>query len=140
MAVAENENNWFLHYLLALEYLRIQQPDRMLEELQESARLNPRYARTQYCLGKAWDDKAVTTRRCVIIQKAIKLDPGWGSPWYNCGVLYFKTGELDEAISHFQKAAQCNRAAASKCRIERERYKAPSTLPGVSSSAGWRRT
>jgi protein O-mannosyl-transferase len=107
VAVTKDEYNWCPHYALGIVLLTAPQRGDPFDEFQESVRINPNYAKSQICLGKALGEKNRFNEAIIHCQRALELEPDNGLAWFNCGLAFLNTGELEKTIGHLERAVQC---------------------------------
>ena len=80
-----------------------------LHSLEQSIKLNPKFAPAYFQRGKLLWEMGEATRALADLDLATKLDPEYAQPYYLRAQIYFKQGKKDEAEQTLQKSAALNR-------------------------------
>jgi tetratricopeptide (TPR) repeat protein len=110
--LANREVDYYLPFLHALVLLRLDARENRLpalHSLEQSIKLNPKFAPAYFQRGKLLWEMGEATRALADLDLATKLDPEYAQPYYLRAQIYFKQGKKDEAEQTLQKSAALNR-------------------------------
>ena len=93
------------HDAVASLYLDGGRLDEAIAEFQQSLRLNPGSAPTQYNLGFALSARGRRDQAIAAFQEALRIDPDYAQAHNNLGALLQISGEADAALAHYRRAA-----------------------------------
>jgi arylsulfatase A-like enzyme/Flp pilus assembly protein TadD len=91
------------HYLLGLDYYRLQDFPRAAEELQRVLQLSPDYALAAFNLGLAYAHSGNLDGAIQSLKQALDLDNTNFSAAYNLGAAYAQKRMVPEAVSAFRR-------------------------------------
>jgi arylsulfatase A-like enzyme/cytochrome c-type biogenesis protein CcmH/NrfG len=95
-----------VHYLLALNYYRMQDYASAVQEFESVLRLNPSYTLAIYYLGLAHAKSGNLTRAIALLEDALRRDPTNFSAAFNLGAAYLQQGRVDEALERFAQSVK----------------------------------
>jgi predicted O-linked N-acetylglucosamine transferase (SPINDLY family) len=100
-------NRWDVQYDVAIAYLKLDRVDEALRRLEIAAGLNPSSLETQLQLGRAHLDRLKQPSSAVeAFRRAINLAPDDVDALYHLGKALFHLGDVDQAITSWQKARE----------------------------------
>jgi Flp pilus assembly protein TadD len=105
-AVAENEDNAYQHYLLALAYRKAGVPDAAVEEFALSLELRPDQPKAWLNLARAQLDLDLVKEARGSVDQALELRLDDADTWNVLGRVELRESNLDEAAAAFGKAIE----------------------------------
>jgi arylsulfatase A-like enzyme/Flp pilus assembly protein TadD len=99
-----------VHYLLGLDYYRMENYADSIREFQRVLQLSPDYTLVYFYLGLAYARAGDYPSSIDYLQRTLKADGTNFSAAYNLGAAYLKTGKVDQAEDAFRQAIQINSA------------------------------
>jgi arylsulfatase A-like enzyme/Flp pilus assembly protein TadD len=93
-----------IHYLLGLDYYRLQNYPEAITQFQRVLQVSPDYALAVFQLGLAYARARDADRAIQTLQRALQLDPTNFSAAYNLGAVYVQQGSIAEAIAAFRES------------------------------------
>jgi arylsulfatase A-like enzyme/Flp pilus assembly protein TadD len=97
-----------VHYLLGLNYYRLREFPKAVEEFQHVLQLSPDYALATYQLGLAYARTGDFDQAIAALKKALELDGTNFSAAYNLGAAYLKKQMVPEAAAAFRQSIAVN--------------------------------
>ncbi|MGE5207660.1 MAG: sulfatase-like hydrolase/transferase [Chlamydiota bacterium] len=97
-----------VHYLLGLDYYRMENYPDSIREFQRVLELSPDYTLVYFYLGLAYARSGDYPNSIDYLQRTLKADGTNFSAAYNLGAAYLKTGKVDQADTAFRQAIQIN--------------------------------
>ncbi len=97
-----------INYLTALNYFRMRDFARSIDRLEETLRIDPKFALAAYYLGQACVQVNDLDRATVAFERALELDPTNFVAAYNLGAAYLKKQRVDAALRQFERAVEIN--------------------------------
>jgi len=97
-----------VHYLLGLNYYRLQEYPRAIDNLQRVLELSPDYALAAFQLGLAYAQHGDFDQAIRALKRTLELDGTNFSAAYNLGAAYLRKEMIPEAASAFRQAATIN--------------------------------
>jgi tetratricopeptide (TPR) repeat protein len=97
-----------INYLTALNYFRLRDFPRSIERLEETLRIDPKFALAAYYLGQAYVQVNDLDRATAAFERALELDPTNFVAAYNLGAAYLKKQHVEAALRQFERAAEIN--------------------------------
>ena len=104
-ALALAPDNADLHCDLGNALQTLGRIERAIEAYASALRLNPSLARAWYAAGCAEGSRAEYISALVCFHKALELVPEWPEALHNLGQVFFKLGQVDQAVKLFRAAA-----------------------------------
>ena len=104
--------DYYLPFLDALVLLRLDAHENRtlaLQNLEQSIKLNAKFAPAYFQRGKLEWEEGDTIRAIADLELATKLDPAYAQPYYLMAQIYFKQGKKEEAEQAKKKFAALNR-------------------------------
>jgi arylsulfatase A-like enzyme/Flp pilus assembly protein TadD len=95
-----------VHYLLGLDYYRLQDYSKAIEHLERVLQLSPEYALAAFQLGLTYGRAGDATRAIESLKHALTLDPTNFAAAYNLGAVYIQQRMSSEAIAAFRKSIE----------------------------------
>ena len=95
-----------IRYLMALDYYRMKDFPRALEQFQRALQINPQFSLAAYYLGVTQLEVGDLAGAQASFLKVLELDSTNFSAAYNLGALYTRQKRVDDAIQSFQRAVQ----------------------------------
>ena len=92
------------HYLLGVNYYRMQMFPAAAEELQKTVELSPDYALAFFNLGMAYAHGGQFDAAITALQKALQLDGSNFEAAFNLGVAFLQEKKLEQAADAFRKS------------------------------------
>jgi tetratricopeptide (TPR) repeat protein len=99
-------NSLSIRYLMALDYYRMKDFPRALEQFRSTLQLNPKFSLAAYYLGVTQLEIGDLTGAQTSFVNVLELDPTNFSAAYNLGAIYTRQQRVDEAIQSFQRAVE----------------------------------
>jgi arylsulfatase A-like enzyme/Tfp pilus assembly protein PilF len=93
-----------VHYLLGLDYLRLRDFPKAIDEFQKVLRLSPDYELAVFNLGLAYAHNGDFENAIQSLKHALELDGTNFSAAYNLGVAYLQKRMVPEAVAAFRQA------------------------------------
>src|SRR5262249_45916670 len=94
-----------MHFNLGTALDKVNRFDDVVNEMEETIRLDPKHANALNYLGYSYADRGVKLPEAVdLIQKALEVKPNDGYYLDSLGWAYYKLGKLDEALTELQRA------------------------------------
>jgi len=97
-----------VHYLLGLNYYRLREFPKAVEEFQQVLQLSPDYELAAFQLGLAYARTGDFDQAIVALKKALELDATNFSAAYNLGAAYLKKQMVPEAAAAFRQSIAVN--------------------------------
>jgi choline-sulfatase len=97
-----------VHYLLGLNYYRLQEYQKAIENLRHVLELSPDYSLAAFQLGLAYAQNGEFDQAIQALKRTLELDGTNFSAAYNLGAAYLKREMISEAASAFRQAATIN--------------------------------
>jgi arylsulfatase A-like enzyme/Flp pilus assembly protein TadD len=101
-----------VHYLLGLNYYRLHEFGRAVEEFQRVLQLSPDYELAVFNLGLAYARSGDFDNAIATLKRALELDGTNFSAAYNLGAAYLKKEMIPEAATAFRQSVNVNPAYA----------------------------
>ncbi|WP_027134850.1 tetratricopeptide repeat protein [Geminicoccus roseus] len=102
-----SRRHWRLFYARGVARERIGDWDSAVDDFQEAMRLEPDQPLVLNYLGYSWVDRGENLATALgMLQKAVELRPRDGFIIDSLGWAYFKTGQLDEAVTWLERAVE----------------------------------
>jgi arylsulfatase A-like enzyme/Flp pilus assembly protein TadD len=95
-----------VHYLLGLDYYRMQNYADSIREFRRVLQLSPDYNLVYYYLGLAYARAGDYPNSIDYLQRTLQADGTNFSAAYNLGAVYLKTGSVEQAATAFRQAIQ----------------------------------
>jgi arylsulfatase A-like enzyme/Flp pilus assembly protein TadD len=102
-ALKTEPNSVPVHYLLGLDYYRLREFPRAVEELQHVLQLSPDYSLAVYNLGLAYARTGDFDQAIQTLKHALELDGTNFSAAYNLGAAYSQKQMIPEAVAAFRQ-------------------------------------
>jgi arylsulfatase A-like enzyme/Flp pilus assembly protein TadD len=93
-----------VHYLLGLDYYRLKDFNKAIEEFQRVLQLSPDYSLATYQLGLSYGRAGDNTRAIETLKRALQLDPTNFAAAYNLGAVYLQQQMTTEAVAAFRQS------------------------------------
>jgi choline-sulfatase len=93
-----------VHYLLGLDYYRLQNYPEAITQFQRVLQLSPDYALAVFQLGLSYARAGDADRAIQTLQRALQLDPTNFSAAYNLGAVYVQQRRVGEATAAFKQS------------------------------------
>ena len=103
-ALKSDPNSVAVHYLLGLDYYRLKDFTKAVEEFQRVLQLSPDYSLATYQLGLSYGRAGDSTRAIETLKRALQLDPTNFAAAYNLGAIYLHQQMTTEAVAAFQQS------------------------------------
>jgi arylsulfatase A-like enzyme/Flp pilus assembly protein TadD len=103
-ALQTEPNSVSIHYLLALDYYRLQDFGKAIDHLQQVLQVSPDYALAVYQLGLCYAKAGDMHNAIQYLQRTLRMDSTNFSAAYNLGVAYMRIGETASAVSSFRQS------------------------------------
>jgi arylsulfatase A-like enzyme/Flp pilus assembly protein TadD len=103
-ALKIEEESLAVHYLLALNYYRLQDFPQAIRQFQRVIRLQPDYSLAVYYLGLAYGKRGDWDRAIAALKRALELDATNFSAAFNLGAAYLREKKVPEALAAFQQS------------------------------------
>jgi arylsulfatase A-like enzyme/Flp pilus assembly protein TadD len=103
-ALKTDPNSVPVHYLLGLDYYRLQDYGKAIEQFGRVLQLSPDYSLAVFQLGLSYARAGDAPRAIEILQRALQLDPTNFSAAYNLGAVYVQQSKVSEAIAAFRES------------------------------------
>jgi arylsulfatase A-like enzyme/Flp pilus assembly protein TadD len=103
-ALQTDPNSVAVHYLLGLDYYRLQDYPNAIANLERVLQLSPDYALAVFHLGLSYARAGNLSRALESLERALQLDPTNFSAAYNMGAIHVQQGQLSQAIPAFREA------------------------------------
>src|SRR6266581_1364354 len=94
-----------VHYLLGLNYYRLQEYPKAIAELQRVLELSPDYGLAAFQLGLAYARNGDFDQAIQMLKRALELDATNFSAAFNLGAAYLKKQMIPEAMAAFRQSA-----------------------------------
>ena len=95
-----------VHYLLGLDYYRMQNYADSIQEFRRVLQLSPDYTLVYYYLGLAYARSGDYPNSIDYLQRTLQADGTNFSAAYNLGAVYLKTSNVEQAATAFRQAIQ----------------------------------
>lgn len=95
-----------VHYLLGLDYYRMQNYSDSIREFRRVLELSPDYTLVYFYLGLAYARAGDYRNSIDYMQRTLQADGTNFSAAYNLGAVHLKTGNVDQAAAAFRQAIQ----------------------------------
>ncbi|HLX75906.1 MAG TPA: sulfatase-like hydrolase/transferase, partial [Terriglobales bacterium] len=95
-----------VHYLLGLDYYRMQNYADSIREFRRVLELSPDYTLVYFYLGLAYARSGDYPNSIDYLQRTLQADGTNFSAAYNLGAVYLKTGNVEQAAAAFRQAIQ----------------------------------
>jgi arylsulfatase A-like enzyme/Flp pilus assembly protein TadD len=105
-ALKTEETSVPVHYLLGLDYYRMQNYADSIREFRRVLELSPDYNLVYYYLGLAYARAGDYPNSIDFLQRTLKADGTNFSAAYNLGAVNLKTGNVEQAAAAFRQAIQ----------------------------------
>jgi len=93
-----------IHYLLGLDYYRLQQFEKAIDHLQRVLQVSPDYALAVYQLGLCYAKAGDMHDAIRYLQRTLQIDPTNFSAAFNLGVAHMRIGETANAVAAFRQS------------------------------------
>ena len=103
-ALKTDPNSVPVHYLLGLDYYRLKDFGKAIEEFQRVLQLSPDYSLATYQLGLSYGRAGENTRAIDTLKRALQLDPTNFAAAYNLGAIYLHQQMTAEAVAAFRQS------------------------------------
>jgi arylsulfatase A-like enzyme/Tfp pilus assembly protein PilF len=103
-ALKTDPNSVPVHYLLGLNYYRLQDYPKAVEQFERVLQLSPDYSLAVFQLGLSYARTGDAQRAIETLQHALKLDPTNFSAAYNLGAVYVQQRRVPEATAAFRES------------------------------------
>jgi arylsulfatase A-like enzyme/cytochrome c-type biogenesis protein CcmH/NrfG len=103
-ALKDDPDSVPVHYLLGLDYYRLQDYSKAVEHFERVLHLSPDYSLAVFQLGLSYARAGDTARATDTLKHALQLDPTNFSAAYNLGAIYVQQQKTAEAIGAFREA------------------------------------
>jgi choline-sulfatase len=103
-ALKDDPNSVPIHYLLGLDYYRLQDYQKAIANLERVLQLSPEYALAAFNLGLSYARAGDLSRALETLGRTLQLDPTNFSAAYNMGAIYVQQGKIPQAIPAFREA------------------------------------
>jgi arylsulfatase A-like enzyme/Flp pilus assembly protein TadD len=103
-ALKDDPNSVPIHYLLGLDYYRLQEYTKAIANYERVLQLSPDYALAVFQLGLAYGRAGDSQRAIENLKHALTLDPTNFSAAYNLGAVYIQQRMAPEAVAAFQRS------------------------------------
>ncbi len=107
-AVAENKDNFYLHYMLGLSQWKNGRHERAADQLNRSIERNPAFVKGWVNLARVRRELDNPQEAIALCDKAIEVDKANDDAWNVRGLAYLDTGDRDKAIESFKNAIAAN--------------------------------
>jgi tetratricopeptide (TPR) repeat protein len=103
-AVTVTQNNFMAHYMLGVALWQTTLQTEALNELQTAVSLKPDFALAQKFMGSALAKLQIYPDALDHFNKGLAVAPHDASTWYNCAIIYYDQGRLNDALSDCRKS------------------------------------
>jgi len=103
-ALVTEPNSVSVHYLLGLDYYRLQDFPKSIDHLQRVLEASPDYALAAYQLGLSYARAGDMGNAIKSLQRALQLDPTNFSAAYNLGAAYMHEGDAAHAATSLRQS------------------------------------
>lgn len=103
-ALKDDSDSVPVHYLLGLDYYRLQDYSKAVEQFERVLQLSPDYSLAVFQLGLSYARAGNIARATDTLKHALQLDPTNFSAAYNLGAIYVQQQKTAEAIAAFHEA------------------------------------
>ena len=103
-ALKTEPNSVSIHYLLGLDYYRLQAFEKATDHLQQVLQVSPDYALAVYQLGLCYAKSGDMHNAIRYLQRTLELDPTNFSAAFNLGVAHMRIGETANAVASFRQS------------------------------------
>ena len=103
-AMNTEPNSVPVHYLQGLNYYRLKEFPKAIQELQRVVQLSPDYSLAAYNLGLAYARNDQMDEAIAALKRALELDPTNFDAAYNLGAAYLRKKMVPEAAAAFQQS------------------------------------
>jgi arylsulfatase A-like enzyme/Flp pilus assembly protein TadD len=103
-ALKDDPDSVPVHYLLGLDYYRLQDYSKAVEHFERVLHLSPDYSLAVFQLGLSYARAGDAARAADTLKHALQLDPTNFSAAYNLGAIYVQQQKTAEAIGAFREA------------------------------------
>jgi tetratricopeptide (TPR) repeat protein len=101
----KNQNDEEIHFQIGALYDKMGDFDKMVGEMKEVLRLNPKHADALNYLGYSYSERSIHLEEALrLIQKAMELKPNMGYITDSLGWVYYKLGDYEKAVTELEKA------------------------------------
>jgi pentatricopeptide repeat protein len=101
----KNQNDIEIHFQLGALYDKTGDFDKMVAEMKEVLRLNPKHADALNYLGYSYSERGIRLEEALkLVQEAMKLKPNMGYITDSLGWTYYKLGDYPRAVTELEKA------------------------------------
>ena len=83
-------------------YLRLNDPQRAIKDLDRAIKVDPKYARTYHLMGLAHEGIGDTEAALAHFTRAIEVDPAYGAAYYSRATLFTRLGMEESAFEDIQ--------------------------------------
>ena len=97
-----------IRYLQALDYYRLKDFPRAIEQFKSTLELDPKFALATYYLGISFSQTGDYQQAIENFEKALQLDPTNFSAAFDLGAVYLRENRVGEAIQAFERSIQIN--------------------------------
>jgi arylsulfatase A-like enzyme/cytochrome c-type biogenesis protein CcmH/NrfG len=104
LALKDDPESVPIHYLLGLDYYRLQDYPKAIASYERVLRSSPDYALAVFQLGLSYARAGDTQRAIQSLQRALQLDPTNFSAAYNLGAVYVQQQRVPEATAAFKQS------------------------------------
>ena len=108
VALQTEPNSVPIHYLLGLNYHRLHEFPKAVEEFQRVLQLSPDYSLAAFQLGLAYGHSGNFDQAIQTLKHALELDGTNFSAAYNLGAAYLKKEMVPEAVAAFRQTIRIN--------------------------------
>jgi arylsulfatase A-like enzyme/Flp pilus assembly protein TadD len=95
-------------YLQALDYYRLKDFPRAIEQFKSTLELDPKFALATYYLGISFGQAGDYQQAIENLEKALQLDPTNFSAAFDLGAAYLRENRVDDAIQAFERSIKIN--------------------------------
>jgi arylsulfatase A-like enzyme/Flp pilus assembly protein TadD len=103
-ALKTDPNSVAIHYLLGLDYYRVEDFGKAIEEFQRVLQLSPDYSLATAQLGLAYGRAGDSVHAIETLKRALQLDPTNFAAAYNLGAVYLQQQMIPEAMAAFRQS------------------------------------
>jgi arylsulfatase A-like enzyme/Flp pilus assembly protein TadD len=103
-ALKTEPNSVSIHYLLGLDYYRLQDFEKAIDHLQQVLQVSTDYALAVYQLGLCYAKAGDMPNAIRYLQRALQLDSTNFSAAFNLGVAQMRIGETANAVASFRQS------------------------------------
>ena len=80
------------------------QPEKAIEAYTQAIEISPKYATALNARGTLYLNARRNTEALADFNAAIELNPNWGAPRYNIGLIYAGLGQTEKAMQAYDDA------------------------------------